>query len=188
MSDDSTSGAGDAAPPSVQFEDPEADLSGLHWIDIPGIVVFWVLAIVVFLQFFTRYVLNDSLAWTEEVARYLLILVAFLGSITAVRRAAHIMLEFVIRATPPRVGKALAVTAELIALVFYASMTWIGVELIQKTRQQMITIPVPKSWIYAVCVGSLALMTFYSASWLWRKLRARPEEVIAIFDPAGRVD
>jgi TRAP-type transport system small permease protein len=27
-------------------------------------VIFWCLAFIVFLQFFTRYVLNDSLAWT----------------------------------------------------------------------------------------------------------------------------
>ena len=30
--------------------------------------LFWALAFIVFLQFFTRYVLNNSLAWTEEIA------------------------------------------------------------------------------------------------------------------------
>jgi TRAP-type C4-dicarboxylate transport system permease small subunit len=172
------SGGRGETPPEFHFEDDEGDLSGLSWIDAPGILVFWALAIVVFLQFFTRYVLNDSLAWTEEVARYLLILVAFLGSVTAVRRGAHIMIEFVIRALPPRWGKALAVTSEGITMLFYGALTWIGIELLQKTRQQLVSIPVPKSWIYAVCVVSLALMTLYSARWLWRKLRAAPEEVV----------
>jgi TRAP-type C4-dicarboxylate transport system permease small subunit len=172
------------APPEVHFEDDGEDLSALSWVDAPGILVFWVLAIVVFLQFFTRYVLNDSLAWTEEVARYLLILVAFLGSVTAVRRGAHIMLEFTIRALPPRWGKVLAVISEAITMLFYGGLTWIGIELLQKTRQQLVTIPVPKSWIYAVCVASLGVMTVYSARWLWRKLRATPEQVVATFDPS----
>jgi TRAP-type C4-dicarboxylate transport system permease small subunit len=84
----------------------------------------------------------------------------------------------VIRALPPRWGKALAVTSEGITMLFYGALTWIGIELLQKTRQQLVSIPVPKSWIYAVCVVSLALMTLYSARWLWRKLRAAPEEVV----------
>ncbi len=52
------------------------------------LVIFWVLAFVVFLQFFTRYVLNNSLGWTEEIARFLLIGVTFIGSVMAVRKNA----------------------------------------------------------------------------------------------------
>jgi len=55
---------------------------------------FWAMAIIVFLQFLTRYVLNDSLAWTEEIARYLLMCVGLLGGSMAVRRYSHIHVEF----------------------------------------------------------------------------------------------
>lgn len=168
--------------PDVAFEDEKTDISDIRWLDAPGIIVFWVLAVVVFLQFFTRYVLNDSLAWTEEVARYLMILVTFLGAISAVRRGTHIMLEFFIRAAHPVLGKAMAVAAQFIALGFFASMTWIGVELIQKTRQKMVTVPVPKSWIYAVCVVALAIMSIYAAIWLWRRFRATHAEIVKSFD------
>ncbi len=175
-------GRADGAPELLHFDETETDLSALKWIDAPGILVFWVLAVVVFLQFFTRYVLNDSLAWTEEVARYLLILVCFLGAITATRRGAHITLEFLMRMVRPRLAKALTVLSQTITLGFFASMTWIGIELTQKTRQKMISLPIPKAWIYTICVVALGLMAFYSAIWLWRRLRQSPEDLVRSLD------
>ncbi|NKX67582.1 TRAP transporter small permease [Labrenzia sp. 5N] len=175
-------GRADGAPELLHFDETETDLSALKWIDAPGILVFWVLAVVVFLQFFTRYVLNDSLAWTEEVARYLLILVCFLGAITATRRGAHITLEFLMRMVPPRLAKSLTVLSQTITLGFFASMTWIGIELTQKTRQKMISLPIPKAWIYTICVVALGLMAFYSAIWLWRRLRQSPEDLVRSLD------
>jgi len=175
-------GRAGSAPDLLQFDEEKTDLSALSWIDAPGILVFWLLAVVVFLQFFTRYVLNDSLAWTEEVARYLLILVCFLGSITATRRGTHILLEFLMRMVPPRLAKALTVLSQAITLGFFASMTWIGIELTQKTRQKMISLPIPKAWIYTICVIALGLMAFYSALWLWRRIRQSPEDLVRSLD------
>jgi TRAP-type C4-dicarboxylate transport system permease small subunit len=175
-------GRGDDAPVAIKIEDERVSIADIGWIDAPGLLVFWTLAVVVFLQFFTRYVLNNSLAWTEEVARYLLILVTFLGSVSVVRRGTSITLEFVLRAVPPIYCKALAVLAELITFGFFGTLTWIGIGLTQKTRQKMVTIPVPKAWIYSVCVAALAIMTVYSALWLWRKIRLTPEEVAADLD------
>lgn len=189
---DGQTGRAAGAPASVDparmdlFDDGDTaqdnDLTALSWVDGPGILVFWLLALVVFLQFFTRYVLNDSLAWTEEVARYLLILVCFLGSITATRRGSHIALEFLTRMVPVRLAKALTVLAQTITLGFFGTMTWIGIELTQKTRQKMISLPIPKAWIYTVCVIALALMTVYAALWLWRRLRQTPDELARSLD------
>ncbi|MHA7773500.1 TRAP transporter small permease [Roseibium sp. M-1] len=178
----SQQGRADGAPDLLRFDDKKTDLSAISWIDAPGILVFWLLAVVVFLQFFTRYVLNDSLAWTEEVARYLLILVCFLGSITATRRGTHILLEFLMRMVPPGLAKTLMVLSQTITLGFFASMTWIGIELTQKTRQKMISLPVPKAWIYTICVIALGLMAFYSALWLWRRLHQSPQDLVRSLD------
>ena len=64
-----------------------------HPEDWLAFVIFWGLAFIVFLQFFTRYVLNDSLAWTEEIARYGLMWVVFIGGAMVTRRNTHIAVE-----------------------------------------------------------------------------------------------
>ena len=47
--------------------------------DWAAFVLFWLLAAIGILQFVTRYFLNDSLAWTEEIARYVLMCLTFVG-------------------------------------------------------------------------------------------------------------
>ena len=50
------------------FEDEvpkTADLGQYAFEDWLALAIFWIMALSVFLQFFTRYVLNDSYAWTE---------------------------------------------------------------------------------------------------------------------------
>ena len=71
------------------------------WMDLPALILFVALAGIVLLQFISRYVLNDSVAWTEEIARYLLIGVAYAGSVTALRKGEHIFLEFLYRRISP---------------------------------------------------------------------------------------
>lgn len=147
-------------------------------VDLPGLIALWGLAVIVFLQFFTRYVLNDSLAWTEEIARYVLILVAFFGAVTVSRKGTHIFLEFFYRYLPPVAGKWLAVAMEALTFLFWGYLAWVGVELAQKTKTKMASAEIPKSLVYWAVALGLAAMALYSAIWLYRKIRARPEEVL----------
>ena len=55
---------------------------------------FWLLALTVFFQFFTRYLLNNSAAWTEETARYLLIATVFVGAAVGVTKNNHTQVDF----------------------------------------------------------------------------------------------
>ena len=61
----------------AQAPEPGFDMAPEDWLTF---LLFWALAGVIFLQFFTRYILNDSLAWTEEIARYMLMALTFTGS------------------------------------------------------------------------------------------------------------
>ena len=75
-----------------------------HPEDWIAFVIFWSLAFIVFLQFFTRYVLNDSLAWTEEIARYGLMWIVFIGGAMVTRRNTHIAVELLSNVHEARAG------------------------------------------------------------------------------------
>ena len=160
---------------SLQQDGGPVDIS---FVDLPGLLALWSLAVIVFLQFFTRYVLNDSLAWTEEIARYVLILVTFFGAITVARKGTHIFLEFFYRFLPARLGKWLAVAMEAISFAFFGYMAWVAVELAMKTRTKMASAEIPKSLVYWGVAAGLAVIAFYSLLWLLRKIRQRPDEVV----------
>ena len=167
------------------FKDEEIDLSDLSWEDSLVFVVFWALAFVVFLQFFTRYVLNNSLGWTEEIARFLLIAVTFIGAVMAVRKQSHIAVEFLYRWVPRPLRRLAQTVIDLVAIVFYSGLAWLSAELAAHTRQQMVSIPFPKAWVYYGVAACFVAMAIHAVIVAMRHLRTGTTPLI---DPARYAD
>ena len=98
----------------------EVDLSHYAPEDWVTLAVFGLMALSVFLQFFTRYVLNDCYAWTEEIATYCLVVIVFMGSAMCVRLSRHIQVDFLFRLLPGRLGRILSTMIDIIRMAFFA--------------------------------------------------------------------
>ncbi len=139
------------------------DLSDFGVEDWLTLGLFWVMCLCVFLQFFTRYVLNDSYAWTEEVAIYCLVLVVFLGSAMCVRRAKHIHVDFLYRSLPASAGRVLSTIVDIIRTAFFAYMSvlvWRYAAIIHD--ETMTTINLPKFPFFMMIFAAFVLMTLRS--------------------------
>lgn len=122
--------------------------------DYIALGVFWLLAIDVFVQFFSRYALNDSIGWTEEVARYLLILTTFIGGAIGVRKNTHIMVEFFYRYLGPGSARALSTVVDVIRVAFFFALSLMCYKVAIRTQQMMASIDIRKEYIYyAVAAG-----------------------------------
>jgi TRAP-type C4-dicarboxylate transport system permease small subunit len=134
---------------------PEVDLKGYAIEDWVTFSIFWLMTLAVFLQFFTRYVLNDSFAWTEEIATYCLVAIVFLGSAMCVRLDRHIHVDILFRFLPAGVTRAVATAVDVVRTVFFAYAAWLVWRFMSLIEgETMTTINLPKNLVYgAVCAG-----------------------------------
>ena len=134
--------------------------------------MFWALAGVGALQFVTRYFLNDSFAWTEEIARYILMCLTFVGGGMAVRRFSHIHVEFFYVYLPRRIALALSMIVDLLRIAFFGYGTWLCWEITLIMRsQRMVVIDWPMSIVFGICAAGFLIMTLRAIQvtiWNWR--------------------
>lgn len=148
------------------------DLSGHGLEDWVTLVIFWLMCLCVFLQFFTRYVLNDSFGWTEEVAIFCLVAVVFLGSSMCVRASRHIHVDFLYRYLSPKAGRLLASFVDLVRIVLFSYLSvlvWRYSAIIHDER--MTTIDLPKYPFFMMVFAAFVLMALRSAQVFVANLR-----------------
>ncbi|KRE18134.1 ABC transporter permease [Bosea sp. Root381] len=151
---------------------PPADLSVYGVEDWFTLAAFWLMVGCVILQFFTRYVLNDSYAWTEEIAIYALVVVVFLGSSLCVRMSRHIQVDFIYRYLPHGAGRALSTGVDLLRIGFFAYGTWLMHKYAALIPDEMMTtVELPKSIVFNAVLIAFALMTLRSIQIAWQNAR-----------------
>jgi TRAP-type C4-dicarboxylate transport system permease small subunit len=144
---------------TFEEQHPEIDLRAYGFEDWVAFTIFWLMCLAVFLQFFTRYVLNDSFAWTEEIATYCLVAIVFIGAAMCVRLGRHIHVDFLFRYLPTGLARAVATAIDVIRTLFFAYgayLVWQFMSLIE--GETMTTVNLPKNLVYgAVCIGFLLM-------------------------------
>lgn len=172
---------------NLRMEDEVVDLSDTiaeGWI---ALVIFWLLGLTVFYQFITRYVFNDSAAWTEEIGRYLLIGVVFIGVSVSVAKNNQIQVDFFYRHLPPAMGKWLSRAVDLLRTAFFAAAAVMTVEMMLKIggNTRMTIVDAPMNLVYGMCLFGFVAMTYRSTVVLvrhWKRgysVLERPETTLA---------
>ena len=151
---------------------PPADLSVYGVEDWITLAAFWVMVGCVILQFFTRYVLNNSFAWTEEIAINALVVVVFLGASLCVRASRHIQVDFLYRYMSAGAGRIMATFVDVVRIGFLAYATWLTYKYASLIPDEMMTtVDLPKSIIFNTVVLAFALMTLRALYVAWQNLR-----------------
>jgi TRAP-type C4-dicarboxylate transport system permease small subunit len=148
------------------------DLSHHGWEDWLTLALFWVLVACVFLQFFTRYVLNDSLAWTEEIAINVLVVVVFMGAAMCVRTSRHIHVDVLYHYLPLVTGKYLSLAVDVIRVGFFAYASWLMWRYVLIVAdERMTTVNLPRHWFFYLVFTAFVLMFLRSLQVLVQNYR-----------------
>ena len=104
--------------------------------------------------------LNAPLAWTDELAQYLLVWTGFTGWIIAARRRSHIRITVFAEKLPAGAGRVLEVATQVCVIIFAAILTRYSFGLIERTWDvESIALPVSTAALYMVMpLAGLALI------------------------------
>jgi len=180
-----TTDGGEALGGQFHVEDEAVDVSVYGWEDWITFALFWIMAAVVFYQVYTRYVLSDSAGWTEEIARYFLVAVVFVGASMSVRKNNHIQVDYFYRLMPRAMGRVFSVAVDVLRCLFLGYSVWLTWLLLQRIgRQQMAVIDLPVGWVFGAMLFGFVLMFGRSLQVAWRHWKAgysvleRPESAL----------
>ncbi|KPQ07082.1 MAG: TRAP-type C4-dicarboxylate transport system, small permease component [Rhodobacteraceae bacterium HLUCCA12] len=92
---------------------------------------------VVFSNVGLRYLTGQSIAWADEVARYLMIWMTFLGAGLALRQGGHVAIANLHDILPVTARRVLRAAIVLLLLGFFGYMVWVGHEYMGRMGRQL---------------------------------------------------
>ncbi len=121
------------------------------------------ISVIIFVQVVSRYAFNHSLYWSEEVGRYILIWITFLGASIGVKRLSHIGIDFIYNRVPEKLRFFIDLFIIALGLFFAFVLLYFGYKIayfvrFQKSSALLIPMTVPYA---AICAGGAIIFIHY---------------------------
>ena len=147
----------------------------LEWITTGVKTVMLVMTCAIFfittITVFTRYLLNFVPSWSEEVPRYLLVWITYLGAALAVKFKEHISLDVFFNLMPLRARQVGHILLNGLIAVVGTIMVVYGIALVSQFKDDLMeSIPVTNFWLYLVMPISGTLMLLFIIQDTWKAI------------------
>jgi TRAP-type C4-dicarboxylate transport system permease small subunit len=129
-------------------------------VEVGVALIFAAMCLVGLLQVFNRFVLNQSLSWSEEFQIYCHVWIVFLAIPIAYRRGAHLSVDSFRNRFPPRLGRAFDMFIELVWIWFAVSLAWLAWRVSEVAKLQSSPgLDLPMNYVYySMVVGGTYLL------------------------------
>jgi TRAP-type C4-dicarboxylate transport system permease small subunit len=137
------------------------------WVAGTGLVL---MTMFIAAQVFWRYVLNDSLPWTEPASVMIMGWFIFLGAAVGIREGYHLSFDVMLYIVPDRAKVWLHSTSDLVVASFGGGMIWYGSELAAKTAANKLPgLGISGAFDFIPVVAGGALIVLFSIERLARR-------------------
>ncbi|KGP90636.1 C4-dicarboxylate ABC transporter permease [Pontibacillus chungwhensis BH030062] len=131
-----------------------------------------IMVLLVFVKILTRVLFQSSFPWTEELSRYLMIWITFLGASIAFKYAAHIGFDLIVNKLPGMLKKIFQVISAIACLTFFILLIVKGYELCGRSMvQSSPALDLPMAYVYAIIPISGILMSINLVDTTINKMR-----------------
>ncbi len=138
------------------------------------LITFIILIVSCITQVFTRYILNNSLSWTEELARYSFMYVNMLGAAICINKKSHARVTAIVDFVGPNIKKALDVFSDLVTLFISYVMIRYGISCtIRVFAQHSPAMRICMSFVYACIPIAGVFFAYESLFSLYRSIRSQ---------------
>ena len=135
------------------------------------------MALIVATQVFFRYILNQSLFWSEELARYLLVWLTFLGASSAYFRKANPGVDILYNKMAVRYRKMMAVMVHLASMGLFVVMIIYGCRFAYFVRLQISpALQLPKWVIISIIPVSGVILMIHGVFFFTETLKKGPND------------
>jgi|SRR5699024_672691 len=94
-------------------------------------ILFLVIIFVTVAGVFTRYILDSPLIWSDELARFSLIWMIFLGAGVVSFKDSHLIVDFIFEYVPEKVGSFLKTFSFVVVLAFLITLVVFSIDLLR---------------------------------------------------------
>ncbi|MCK4259176.1 MAG: TRAP transporter small permease [Halanaerobiales bacterium] len=140
------------------------------------LILIVVMFLIVGMNVFSRYVLNSSLGWADELSRFIFIWISFLGAVLAYVDNEHIGLDFIVEKMPSQKIKLIfRLIGDLGILIVVSFLTYYGWYVATSATNVSPALYIPMKTIYMIVPISAALMVLINIS----KISEHVQELIS---------
>ena len=143
-------------------ESPRECLSAADWVLVG---LFCVILVIILVAVSFRYVVNQSLFWSDEVVRYLFVWFTLLGAALVLRDRRHIRVEFFVEHMPNGLRRGVELAGLVLILAFNVFLIVAGFLWVHQTAGTYTpALGLPLNWVFYAALPLTAVLCCWFAA------------------------